>query len=142
MTFFLSYESTAPAIVYLQKFQPLASAELNKLSQENYGDELTDIAIISIVVPEDLFQFLPERKLFQRKSRSADIRLRINFQQFLKAKPEQRYKLYCDHILESVETLRHKVSSGYLFDALISDISEVLSGEEFRQRMLNVKKWP
>ena len=49
MKFFLSYESAAPAAFYLTKLEPLFSAKLAALEPKNYGDELTDIGIISIV---------------------------------------------------------------------------------------------
>ena len=79
MKFFLSYESAAPATFYLTKLEPLFSAKLAALEPKNYGDELTDIGIISIVLPEELLHNHPERQLFQRKSRSADIRLQMDF---------------------------------------------------------------
>ena len=47
MKFFLSYESAAPAAFYLTKLEPLFSAKLAALEPKNYGDELTDIGIIS-----------------------------------------------------------------------------------------------
>lgn len=132
MKFFLSYESAAPAAFYLTKLEPLFSAKLAALEPKNYGDELTDIGIISIVLPEELLPNHPERQLFQQKSRSADIRLQMDFAAFVHTKPETRYELYAAHILASLSTLERKVSRQFQYAELYRDVEALLCAPDLR----------
>jgi len=45
----------------------------------------------------------------------------------MKANEEERKQIYIDHIVRSIETLRHKVSKNYRFDELIADVNNVLN---------------
>ena len=143
MHIFLSYESTAPAVFYLTKLGPLVQEKLRALEEIHYGDELTDIAIISIVLPEEILKngFHPERRLFQRKSCSADIRLQIDFSTFLKANPAKRYELYADHILTSIAVLEHKVSPEFQYDMLLRDVSALLQSEDLKSQCAQIKRF-
>ena len=103
---------------------------LEKLKECNYGDELNDIGIISIIFIESPKEGFPERRLFQRKQKSADIRLRIDYKKFTTAKPEVRRQMYVQHILDSIDTLRHKVSKDYKFDEVYNDVKNILTAED------------
>ena len=141
MTFFLSYECSAPANAYFSKLEPLFSQKLQCLRDNDYGHELRHISIISIVVSDEFMEFRTERKLFSRKTNSADIRLNIDFRAFVKASPVNRYELYVSHILSSIETLRKKVSREYEFDRLISDVKELLGSEDLRTACAEIKRY-
>lgn len=143
MKFFLSYESSAPAVSYLNKLEPLVSASLSKLEHKNYGDELTHISIISIVLPIDILNngFHPERKLFQRKSCSADIRLTIDYCQFIRVDPIKRYEMYAKHIVDSILTLKHKVSSSYKYDLLLEDVREILESTDLKSECNKITRF-
>ena len=142
MKFFLSYESAAPAAFYLTKLEPLFPAKLAALEPKNYGDELTEIGIISIVLTEELLPNHPERRLFQRKSRSADLRLQIDFAAFVHAKPETQYELYAAHILASLSTLEHKVSRQFRYAELYRDAEALLSAPDLRAACSQITRLP
>lgn len=142
MKFFLSYESAAPAAFYLTKLDPLFSAKLAALESKNYGDELTDIGIISIVLQEELLPNHPERQLFQRKSHSADIRLQMDFAAFVHTKPETRYELYATHILASLSTLERKVSRQFQYAELYRDVEALLCAPDFRAACSQITRLP
>ena len=144
MDIFLSAESAAPSAYLLSQMNQIVSKEFNTLKSKNYGDELKSIAIITILLPDKLYEGggYPERKLFQRKQCAADIRLRVDFRTFLRASPEKRYRMYCEHILSSVETLRHKVSKNFLFHELVYDISEILYSQHVHDACILVKRFP
>lgn len=144
MNFFLSAEAQAPAAGILAQLHRIADSELKVLSDKCYGKELESIAIISILVQEELYEDggFPERKLFQRKQFSADIRLRIDFRAFLIASSEKRYKIYCEHVLSSIETLRHKVSTDFLFDELVCDVSKILYSRRVHDACVAIKRFP
>ena len=142
MKFFLSYESAAPAASYLTKLEPLFSAKLAALEPKNYGDDLTDIGIISIVLPEELLPNHPERQLFQRKSRSADIRLQMDFAAFVHTKPETRYELYAAHILASLSTLERKVARQFQYAELYRDVEALLCAPDLRAACSQITRLP
>ena len=144
MTFFLSCEAQSGGAGLLMRYHQLTQPRLNILSDRCYGQELTEIAIISIFVSDELFVDggWKERKLFQRKSRSADLRLRLNYREFLSATSEHRATLYCTHILDSIETLRGKVSRDFQFDALIQDIRTILHDPVFLSELTAIRRFP
>lgn len=102
--------------------------KLDCLSGKSYGDELVDIGIISICMPEYFYgaDAFPERRLFQRAQKSADIHLKIDYKAFKRGPDEKRKKIYSEHVIQSIETLRKKVSKQYAFDGLIYDVKQLL----------------
>jgi hypothetical protein len=69
MDIFLSAESTAPLAYLLSQMNRIVSEEFNLLKSKNYGEELKSIAIITILLPDELYEGggYPERRLFQLK---------------------------------------------------------------------------
>ena len=144
MTFYLSCEAYSAAAGLLMRYHQLTELQLRATSDLNYGQELTEIAIITICVPDFLYEDggWRERKLFLKKTHSADLRLRLNYQEFLSATPEHRSHLYCKHILDSIETLRKKVSRHFRFDDLFNDISILLNDPIFRAKLSAIRRLP
>ena len=128
MIIFLGAETYMQAGSCWAESYKMVSPCLKKLEDFSYGDSLKSIAIISIIFPDRYFDEgrIKERKLYKRKTCEADIRLKIDFKQFVRAKPEQRLDIYARHIIASVETLRKKVDKNYRFDELISDLHSLL----------------
>ena len=129
MEFVLSTESEAPASGYWLTLYKEINPLLQELQTKTYGEELTSIAIISIILRDERFEGggYPERRYFSHKRKEADIRLRIDFNQFIRARPDERRRMYTLHILESIMQLRTRVSKEYRFDELISDVSNLLT---------------
>lgn len=144
MTFFLSCEAESAAATPLMRYHKLTQPQLNTLSNRSYGPELTEISIITICVSKELYEEggWRERKLFQRKSNSADLRLRLNYRDFLTATPAARAEQYCTHLLDSIEALRKKVSRDFWFDELIQDIRTILNAPEFQSELTDVRRLP
>lgn len=129
MILFLGAELYGAAGHYWFDLQKEFTQKLNQLKDKNYGGELNNIAIISIIMPEDFFEEngYPEKKLFKRKTKEADIRLRIDYERFIRVKSEQRRQIYIDHIIQALNTLKPKLSKSFRFDDLINDVVNVLS---------------
>jgi len=144
MTFFLSCEASSGGASLLMAYHRAAEPLLNTLEHTDYGQELTDISITTIMVQKELVETggYPERCLFQRKTHSADIRLRLDYMAFLCAAPEHRCQMYCSHILDSIETLRHKVSRNFRFHDLIRDVTEILESNKLRDKLLSIRRLP
>lgn len=144
MKFFLSSETQAGGASILMRFHNITQSHLNVLMCKDYGSELTEIAIITILVRKELLAdgVFPERRLFKRKTKSADIRLRLDFESFLNSTPEQRNELYCSHIIASIETLRKKVGREFRFDDLIQDVKVILRDPVFQSELLSIRRLP
>ncbi len=143
MKIFLGAESQAPAADILSQLNRIVSCEMSILDIKDYGSELSEIAIVVILLRNEMFEGggFPERRLFQRKKCIADIRLRMSFEQFLRASPESRYDLYSCHIIKSIESLRKKVSREFKFDALVQDITKILNQPDVRNRCVAIKRF-
>ena len=144
MTFFLSCESQAPGAGLLMQYHNLTQPLLNTLSNRDYGPELTEISIITIFLSDELLKDggYPERRLFLRKERAADLRLRLNYRQFLTATPNARVELYCSHILDSIDALRKKVSRDFRFHDLVRDVKALLDHPEFQSELTAIHRFP
>lgn len=144
MTFFLSCEAYSSGATLLMRYHNLTEYRLKALLECSYGQELTHISLITIMMPKEFYEDggWKERTLFQKKSHSADLRLRLNYQEFLCATPERRAILYCNHILKSLEALRRKVSRDYQFDALLHDVQTHLSDPTFLAELHSIRRIP
>lgn len=129
MEFFLSQEGEAPACCYLSRIQKDVRDNLKTLEKKEYGTALREIAIITIIVSENYADSFSERILFQRKQQGADIRLKLDYKNFVKATKVEREMMYKEHIIESIESLRarvHKADKLFEFDKLILDVKKAL----------------
>ena len=143
MKIFLGAESQAPAADMLSRLNRIVSREMLTLDAKDYGRELNDIAIIVILLQNERYEDggFPERRLFQRKKCAADVRLRMNFEQFLRSSPESRYDLYSSHIINSIESLRKKVSREFKFDELVQDVTKILNRPDVRSKCVAIKRF-
>ncbi|MBF7145223.1 Imm44 family immunity protein [Bacillus toyonensis] len=104
-------------------------SELEELNSNNYGSEVEEIAIIPIVVnitPEyEDAGFHKERKLFKRKSKEADFRLRIDYETFLSADYSTRKILIIRNIIQSIRMLEGKAKADFNAIKLEQDILQI-----------------
>ncbi len=70
---------------------------------------LDSIAIISIIVPEEYREGYTERVYINRKRKYADIRLHLNYKDFVFCSEPKRIKLFVEHLLTSLDTLKKKM---------------------------------
>lgn len=105
---------------------------ISSLSQESvqrrYGEEFMFISIIPSCVDEVTWQCLgwKERVLVRRKSKEADIRLRINHSQFVHADAMQKQEIFTAVLVESIRKLQTKSKCDFNGQALIDDILKAL----------------
>ena len=89
MRFFLSGELEGDIAEEFINIISEIGSELEGLNSNDYGSEVEEMAIIPIVAkitPEyEDAGFFKERKLFKRKSKEADFRLRMTTKHFLSA---------------------------------------------------------
>ncbi len=144
MKIFLSAECESLGGDLFGRMQNIVQKGMLVLKEKDYGAELNDISIITILLQESYFEDggYPERRCFFRKNHSADIRLRMDLHKFLVSSPAARYQLYCDHILASVETLRRKVSKEFQFEQLLLDIKGILSDPEIKTQCEALRRFP
>ncbi len=129
MEFFLGAELYADAGWRWAEVRDIVEPELNKLSTEDYGDDLLSIGIISLIFPEDHFEdgSWKEMSLYSKKEKDADVRLKINYKQFCRSKKKDRLDIYIEHIIESIKTLENKVGKDFDFLRLMTDMKTVLN---------------
>ena len=129
MDIFLSAELDSLASSRWFPLQKEFRRKLSCLEQKFYGDELTSVAIISIIMDPKYFEDggYKERILYRRRTSEADVRLRIPWKEFVFSKPDLRRKIYINHILESIEVLRTRVGSQFKLDELKKDIYLLLN---------------
>lgn len=135
MEIFLSAEIEGPAKNKWFELRKEFSEALSVLRDEDYGEALTDIGIISIILRPEFFEDdgHKERRFYSAKRKEADIRLRIEYTDFVKANKEMRKRIYAAHILESVRIAANKAGiaakkAGTEFDGerLLRDVERLL----------------
>ncbi|MGE6619605.1 Imm44 family immunity protein [Bacillus mycoides] len=134
MRFFLSGELEGDIAEEFINIISEISSDLEKLNSNNYGSEVEEIAIIPIVVnitPEyEDAGFHKERKLFKRKSKEADFRLRIDYETFLLADDSGRKILIIKNIIQSIRILGKRAKSDFNALKLEEDILQVFDIKE------------
>ena len=128
MKIFLSAETEGPAAnkwFLLQKeFTPL----LQSLNEKTYGETLNSIGIISILLRNKYLEdgWHKERKYYSKKNKEADIRIKMDYQKFLRANNAEARKMYVDHILESISIAGQKAGNDFNLEQLLLDVQKVL----------------
>lgn len=109
-----------------EKLSFLTDNSLN--SQNNYGTEFNEIAIIPSCVDDDFWNALgwKERKQIWRKKGEADIRLRMDYELFIKATPQNKRLMFYDIIIKSIEIVKERSKGDFRGDELIKDILSAL----------------
>ena len=128
MDIFLSAEAEGPATGKWFVLQKDFSAALSCLKSRHYGDDLISIAIISILMRDEFFAggCYKERVYYSRKRKDADVRLRIDYNAFIKASKENQKEIYIDHILESIRVAGSKAGPLFQTERLVTDVKELL----------------
>lgn len=129
MRFFLSGELEGDIAEGFINIISEIGSELEGLNSNDYGSEVEEIAIIPIVAkitPEyEDAGFFKERKLFKRKSKEADFRLRIDYETFLSADYATRKILIIRNIIQSIRILGEKAKSDFNAIKLEKDILQI-----------------
>lgn len=98
-------------------------ARLNALCNgRHYGDAISKIAIVPMIVGPEFLTGRKERRLWQRKQCSADYRTIMDFEAFLKGSKAERERLLVEATVDAIRDLQRKIGSTFLGDSLISDI--------------------
>lgn len=123
MKLFFGFEEDYPIFNYKSEAREELNEIENSLEGKWYGEGLEDIGFISIILRStDDWQ---ERVLYKKKTRSADVRLYINYEDVMRADYCGRKFIYANHILLCLERLKQRVlrnNTHFRYDELIEDI--------------------
>lgn len=102
----------------------------------NYGTEFKEIAIIPSCMDDTFWQTTgwKERKQIWRKKGEADIRLRMDYDKFIASTPENRYLMFVDIIIKSIQVVQERSKGDFDGKKLITDI---LSELDITKEQLN-----
>lgn len=105
----------------------------------NYGTEFRSIAIIPTCVDDDFWDILgwKERTQIWRKKREADIRLRMDYERFIRETPENKRLMFIDIIVKSIKVVQEKSKGDFRGNDLISDILNALEVAQEKLDKLN-----
>lgn len=91
-----------------------------------YGDEFKGIGIIPMILSDNFGKYYNERRYISRKRKDADIRLRINYKRFKKAKFEKKRLIYIKNIMNSIDVVIEKSKGDFKGEKLKEDILKAL----------------
>jgi hypothetical protein len=122
MKFFISAEIYGD--VNFRETRKTVERKLNSsLKEKSYGNCLKEISLIPIVISEYfVLKGVKERRLFQRKTKSADYRLFIDYNKFRTGDKRMKELLLINNIVCSIEDLTRKAKGEFLGKELIDDI--------------------
>lgn len=100
----------------------------NLREKNNYGTEFKEIAIIPSCMNDKFWSILGwrERKKIWGKKGEADIRLRIDYERFVKETTENKRLLFIENIIKSIEIVSEYSKGDFESDKLITDILRAL----------------
>lgn len=148
MRIFLGAEIEDRAGDLLYKIRKNVEKKLQFICEENaglekdvtYGMEFQDVGIITIIIPEEMKEYWKERKYISRKKNSADIRLYMDYERFIKETPKNQRLMYIENIIKSIEVLKERSKGDFKGDKLIQDILDALNVTMEDLERLNKKK--
>ena len=132
MEIFLGAEIEGPAAGKWFVLQKEFSRSLLSIEDRCYGDDLLSIGVISIVMRDKYFEQggYKERLYYNKKNKEADIRLRINYNRFIKCNYDERREMYIDHILRSIQIAGKKAGDTFDLNRLLFDVENLLRVEK------------
>src|SRR6266571_6697230 len=112
-------EKIGKAIVEIQKAVNLAIAD------KQYGEGITYWGYICIAMTSDTYNagFFKERTFYSQKNKETDFRLKIDYDEVLKASEEKTLKLICGSILRSIDIAESKKIKDFDFNSFRNDLT-------------------
>lgn len=131
MKIFLGSETEGRADSLLLPVRNKVDSLLNGIREKDYGKALSDIGIFSIIMKDEMYDSggYPERKYYRKTSGSADIRLRLNYNEFCNATQEERMELYKRDVWKAFSIAADKakvVDCQFKKEELINDVEKML----------------
>lgn len=122
----------------VDKLSFLTGKSVNPESINNYGTEFQRLVIIPTCVDNEFWDALgwQERKQIWRKSREADIRLRMNYDRFIKENSRNQHLLFYDVIIKSIQVVQERSKGDFRGEKLIKDILLALNTTENELKQL------
>jgi Immunity protein 44 len=96
---------------------------------DNYGTEFQSIGVIPSCMDDGFWDALgwKERKQIWRKKKEADIRLRMDYERFVRETPDNQRLLFIDIIVKSILVVQEKSKGDFRGHDLIKDILKTLN---------------
>lgn len=132
MDFFMSGEIQGDIDEIYREIRNDIGEKLKPLRNKDYGSELISISIIPIIVTPELEEagFFKERKLFKRKEKDADYRLRIDYEKFINSDSDSQKLLVIKNIIDCMRSLGKKAKKDFDALSLERDILQLLDLDE------------
>ena len=98
-------------------------------SESKYGKEFCSISIIPSCMDEIYWTSLgwKERKIINRKKREAEIRIKMDYNRFIRATKSDKRLIFIKTIVESLNIVQEKSKSDFNGEELINDILRLLN---------------
>lgn len=123
MKFWFSGELDHRIVEAYRPVRTHVEARLNtRCGNRHYGDAVKEIAIIPIILGPEFLKGRRERRLWQRKQRTADYRMIIDFEKFKLGDEVEREHLLVANTLDAVHDLQRKIRDGFDGASLATDI--------------------
>lgn len=106
---------------------------------DNYGTEFRLISVIPTCLDDQFWEASgwKERKQIWRKKREADIRLRMDYDRFVRETPENQRLMFIDIIVKSIQAVQGKSKGDFRGNELIADILKALNITQDQLDQLN-----
>jgi len=123
MRFFFSGELDSEIADSYRPIRIAMECTLNSaLSERSYGDAITEVAIIPMILGPQFCEGRKERRLVKRKEKAADYRLFIDFDAWRSGTPQVQKQLLLENVLVVVDDIGRKMKSDFDSARLRDDI--------------------
>ena len=121
------------------KLKFITNKEAGLEDVDNYGTEFRLISVIPTCLDDGFWEASgwKERKQIWRKKKEADIRLRMNYDRFIKETPENQRLMFIDIIVKSIQVVIEKSKGDFRGKELIKDILKTLNVKQEELDELN-----
>src|SRR3989344_6133481 len=135
MKFFITGEVDAPVGEKIRLVIIQIEPKINTLfSKKNYGAGITYWGYITVCCAPEVYEsgYFKEIRKYTKKENEVDLRLRVGYEEMLKADKKEVFRLICMSILEGVDIAEHELKiKDFDFQAFRDDLTSLFKKERW-----------
>lgn len=128
---YLAGETEERAVKCFREVMQVVDPMLDEIRARSYGNALRELGIFAVIMKESSYEesCWKEKRYYSATKMTAEVRLRINYRNFVFAKPENQINMYKELIIRAFEIAVEriqKIDKQFCGEELLCDVNKAL----------------
>ena len=128
---YLAGETEERAVKCFREVMQVVDPMLDEIRARSYGNALRELGIFAVIMKESSYEesCWKEKRYYSATKTAAEVRLRINYRNFVFAKPENQINMYKELIIRAFEIAVEriqKIDKQFCGEELLCDVNKAL----------------